>query len=188
MPWPDLTSLDDGPLVKCIMMASTSGPTHRSIANIRPQPGTNTGSPASPHTPLRAISSTYGSPSALRAEEDCVIIELGSRHLRAGFAGDATPRAVLNFSPEEQRRPGDTRRWTPDYEKNWRGRTQGNWGEAHELWRTDLRGLDLGLVGDKIERAIREAFTKSVVLSLEYSLLNCWIEFFLSTPGQEGWL
>jgi hypothetical protein len=25
-----------------------------------------------------------------------------------------------------------------------------------------LRGLDLGLVGDKIERAIREAYTKSV--------------------------
>jgi hypothetical protein len=145
-------------------MASTSGPTHRSVANIRPQASATTGSPASPHTPIRTISSTYGSPSALRAEEDCVVIELGSRHLRAGFSGDATPRAVLNFGPEEQRRPGDSRRWAPDYDKHWRGRMQGRgWGEAHELWRADFRGLDLDLVGDKIERAIREAFTKSVI-------------------------
>jgi hypothetical protein len=34
------------------------------------------------------------------------------------------------------------------------------WGKDHELWQYDVRGVDLGLVGDKIERALREAFTK----------------------------
>jgi hypothetical protein len=88
---------------------------------------------------------------------------LGARYLRAGFAGDAVPKAVLDFGPEEQRRAGDLRRWETDYD----GSRQKNiydksWGESYELWRPDLRGLDLGLVGDKIERAIREAYTKSV--------------------------
>src|SRR4051794_21712048 len=105
-------------------MASTSGPAHRSVASIRSQPSANLGTPASPHTPLRTISSTFGSPSALRAEEDCVVIEIGSRYLRAGFAGDATPRALITFGPEEQRRPGDYRRWELGYDKDWRTRIQ----------------------------------------------------------------
>lgn len=132
---------------------------HRSISNIRPSP-TST----APRTPTtRAISSNFGSPSTLRADEDCVIIEIGSRYIRAGFAGDATPKAVLDFGPEEQRRAGDHRRWNIDYEKSWRTRQQGDeYGEEHELWKPDLRGVDLGLIGDKIDRAIRESFTKSV--------------------------
>jgi hypothetical protein len=28
------------------------------------------------------------------------------------------------------------------------------------LWQYDVREVDLGLVGDKLERALREAFTK----------------------------
>lgn len=150
-------------VTKCSTMSNPSGPAHRSVANIRSPPSTNPGAPGSPHTPLRTISSTFGSPSALRAEEDCVVIELGSRYLRAGFAGDAVPKAVLDFGPEEQRRAGDLRRWETDYigsrQKNIHDKS---WGESYELWRPDLRGLDLGLVGDKIERAIREAYTKSV--------------------------
>lgn len=139
-----------------------SNPTlaHRSVSNIRPSIG-NTGSPTSPHTPLRSISSSFGSPSALRAEEECVVVEIGTRYLRAGFAGEAAPQAVVDFGPEEQRRAGDYKRWLPEYEKSWRKRTGGKkWGEAHELWTSDLRGVDLGLVGDKIERAMRDAFTK----------------------------
>lgn len=139
-----------------------SGPSHRNVSNIRPTP-TVVATPNSPHTPLRTISSTFGSPSSLRAEEDCVIIEIGARYLRAGFAGDAVPKAVLNFGPEEQRRAGDFRRWELDYQRSKRGYMQEkSWGESHELWRPDLRGLDLGLVGDKIDRAMREAYTKSV--------------------------
>jgi hypothetical protein len=142
-------------------MSAPSGPAHRSVANIRSPTSANPGAPASPHTPLRNISSTFGSPSALRAEEDVVILELGSRYLRAGFAGDAVPKAVIDFGPEEQRRAGDYRRWEMGYEKSLNGkREEKSWGEAHELWRPDLRGLDLGLVGDKIDRAIRDAFSK----------------------------
>jgi len=142
-------------------MASTPGPAHRSVSNIRPN--ANPISPASPHTPLRTISSTYGSPSALRAEEDCLIIELGSRYLRAGFAGDAIPKAILDFGPEEQRRPGDYRRWRSDHAKDWRKTIQGKgYGAGYELWKLDIQEIDLGLVGDKIERAMRDAFTKLV--------------------------
>jgi len=142
-------------------MSNPSGPPHRNVSNIRPG---HTGSPTSPHTPLRPISSVYGSPSALRAEEECVVIELGSRYLRAGFAGEAVPKAVIDFGPEEQRRAGDYRQWQTNYYKSWRDRIQGKgWGDAHELWTLDLREVDLGLVGDKIERAIRDAYTKLVV-------------------------
>lgn len=91
-----------------------------------------------------------------------MVIELGSRHIRAGFAGDARPKAVIYFGPEEQRRAGDYRKWSLGYEQNWRERVRDkDYGQAHELWRPDLRDMDLGLVSDKIERAIREAFTKS---------------------------
>jgi len=82
-------------------MSAPSGPAHRSVANIRSPASANPGAPTSPHTPLRNISSTFGSPSALRAEEDVVILEFGSRYLRAGFAGDAVPKAVIDFGPEE---------------------------------------------------------------------------------------
>lgn len=144
-------------------MSTTGGPHHRSISNIRQQQTANPASPSSPHTPLRTISSTFGSPSALRAEEDCIVIELGSRYLRAGFAGHALPKAVIDFGPEQQRRPGDYRKWEAGYDKDWRKRIQNNgWGDVYELWRPDLRGLDLGLVGEKIERALREAYTKYV--------------------------
>lgn len=150
-------------------MSNPSGPAHRSVASIRSPASAQ---PASPSTPLRAISSAFGSPSALRAEEDCVIIELGARYFRAGFAGDATPKAVLEYGPEEQRRAGDYRRWEVGHEKDWRKRLRGNeWGDAYELWKPDLRSLDLGVIGDKIDRALREAFTKSVVEDSRWSKL-----------------
>lgn len=41
------------------------------------------------------------------------------------------------------------------------------WGDDHELWRMDLRGLDMGLVGDKIERAVREAVTKHLLVDMK---------------------
>jgi hypothetical protein len=138
-------------------MSAPSGPAHRSVANIRSPSSAVPGAP-SPHTPLRNIASTFGSPSSLRAEEDTVILELGSRYLRAGFAGDAVPKALIDFGPEEQKRAGDYSRWEVSYVRE--RRDEKSWGESYELWRPDLRGLDLGLVGDKIDRAIRDAFTK----------------------------
>jgi hypothetical protein len=71
---------------------------------------------------------------------------------------------VIGFGPEEQRRAGDYRKWQVGHDADWRMRAQGrDWGEAHELWKLDLRGINLGLVGDKIERALREAFTKYII-------------------------
>jgi hypothetical protein len=136
-------------------------PAHRNVSNIRPIPAVAT--PSNPHTPLRNTSSTFGSPSALRAEEECIILEIGARSLQIGFAGDALPKAVLGFGTDEQRRAGDYRHWEVDYMSARNGYiAQESWGERQELWISDLRGLDLGLVGDKIERALREAYTKSV--------------------------
>src|SRR5438105_535982 len=97
--------------------ATGTGPSlaHRSVTNIRsggthsPGGGSGQGVPSSPHTPIRPISSTFGSPSSLRAEEDVLVAELGARRLRVGFAGDALPKAVIDFGPDHQRRGGDFR-------------------------------------------------------------------------------
>lgn len=139
-------------------MASGAGPSlaHRSVASIRSAPPP--GSPSSPHTPTRSsIAQTYGSPSAVRADDDVVVIELGSRHLRAGFAGDAHPKTTLRCGPEDQRRVGDFRSW----QDHAPGDTVGlDWSRENEFWRHDLREIDLGLFQDKLERAVRDAFTR----------------------------
>ena len=92
------------------------------------------------------------------------MFELGARHLSAGFAGESSPRCKLTFGPEDSRRVGDYRRWLPGFEFRDREKKNGyNWGEDHELWRLDLREIDLGLVKDKVERAVREAFTRHLL-------------------------
>ncbi len=118
-----------------------------------------------PQTPTRTVSSVFSSPSNYRGEEDVLVFELGARHLRAGFAGEFYPRCGLAFGPEESRRVGDYRRWMPGFEE-WRVRKRNgyDWGEDHELWRMDIRELELGLVEDKIERAVREAYSKYLLL------------------------
>src|SRR4051794_6058571 len=111
--------------------------------------------PGSPHTPKRATStaSAFSSPASARVNEESLVFEFGSRFFRAGFSNEPLPRCVLGYGPDAQRRVGDYRKWTDGYENNWRRRKRGKgWGEAHELWRMDVRGADLGLIGDKIER------------------------------------
>lgn len=137
-------------------MASSAGPAlaHRSVASIRAGPHQSPG-PSAPHTPSRPITSTYGSPSTVRADDDVVVIELGSRHIRVGFAGDSTPKAVLRCSPDDQRRVGDFRSWQGQTQRTGLGCV-----DDHELWRYDLRGFDLGLFQDRLERLLREAFAK----------------------------
>ncbi len=144
-------------------MSSTSGPVHRTVSNIRTggSHSPSAQSPSSPHTPLRAASSIFGSPSSLRADEDTIVIELGSRKICIGFAGDPVPKGFIGFGPEQSRRAGDFRIWQVGYHDDWRKRASGSdWGRDHELWRFDIRDQDLGLVGDKIERGLREAFAK----------------------------
>jgi actin-related protein len=140
-------------------MAST--PSHDirkvSINRARPPP---TALP-SPHTPLsRSISGLYGSPSTASFrtdEENTLIFEFGSRFFRAGFAGDHSPRCVIGYSPELQRRVGDYRQWALGYETQRRKRKRGSdWGQEYELWRSHVEDVDRGLMADKVERLVRE--------------------------------
>ncbi|KAI9807137.1 MAG: hypothetical protein M1825_005855 [Sarcosagium campestre] len=139
----------------------------------RPPLPQSTSSQTPPVTPTRApiTASAYSSPSSLRGEEDALVLELSARFLRAGFSGEATPKCILPFGPAERRRAGDYSAWLragPEHTaQSKRGRKSGrgrSWGEAHELWRMDLRGLDLRLFEDKVERAAREAFTNYLLI------------------------
>ncbi|OKL63349.1 hypothetical protein UA08_01537 [Talaromyces atroroseus] len=112
----------------------------------------------------RSIVSSFGSSSSplssFRNEEDAIILELGARSLRAGFEGDSAPMCTVGFGPEESRKAGDYRGFL-------RSKGPGNtpdpldaeeWVKSYELWRMDLREVDLGLVEDKVERAIRDVY------------------------------
>ncbi|KAK4122526.1 actin-like ATPase domain-containing protein [Parathielavia appendiculata] len=137
---------------------------HRTVANIRSPPGAGHHQ-SGPSTPIRHIPSNFGSPSSLRADEEILIIEIGTRKLQVGFSGDPAPRGCVWFCPDQQRRVGDFRDWQTDYRYDWRSAAAGGlWGRDHELWQYDVRGVNLGLVGDKIERALGEAFTKYLLI------------------------
>lgn len=116
-------------------------------------------SPGSPRTPIlgRSVSSQFGSPASFRTEqEDYIVYELGARHLSAGFAGESRPRCVIGFNLESGRRLGDYRAYDPSYRRKRRKfRNEEDWGKEFELYRIDLRTLDLGLVEDRLERALR---------------------------------
>lgn len=117
-------------------------------------------SPASPHTPLltRSLSSQLGSPAApYRVEEDSLVFEIGSRSFRAGFVGDSAPRCIIPFGPDQNKRLND---FTPSASSSLAG---DNWAKDWELWDLDVRNVNLGLTEDKIERAIREAYTRHLM-------------------------
>ena len=145
------------------MTTNPSAPSlaHRTLSNIRSGAAPSPSGPSSPHTPLRTVHSSFGSPSSLRADDDIIVIEFGAKRIRVGFAGDPAPRGYVSFGPGEQRRVGDFRAWQADYQDDWRKRSTGKeWGQDHELWKLDVRELDLALIGDKVERGLREVFTK----------------------------
>ncbi|KAF6224512.1 hypothetical protein HO133_011089 [Letharia lupina] len=126
--------------------------------------------PSSPHTPQRTLSSAFNSPSLSyrTPEEETIIFEFGNRHFSAGFPGESAPRCRLGFGPEQSRRVGDYKRWMPGFGERKRKRRRVDvWDNDHELWRMDVRGLDMGLVGDKIERAVREAVTKHLLIDMK---------------------
>ncbi|RJE24791.1 actin-related protein RO7 [Aspergillus sclerotialis] len=127
--------------------------------------------PSSPHTPQQHIRSTCSSfatsspPGAsYRSEEDAIIFELGTRWIRAGFEGNNTPICVTGFGPEESRRVGDYRGWISgsSYAETSPVKLSrvADWASAYELWRMDLRDVDLGLIEDKIERVFRDIYNK----------------------------
>ena len=150
-------------------MASAGSLERKPASAVRPvlsQLQQASGGPHSPHTPQRLISSTFSSPAAsYRSEEDILVFQFGTRFLRAGFGGESAPRCLLSFGPENCRRVGDYRQWLPTYGDRVRKKVRANdWGREYELWQMDLREVDLGLVGDKIERAVREAYSKYLLL------------------------
>ncbi|KAF4587643.1 Actin-like protein [Ophiocordyceps camponoti-floridani] len=140
-------------------MATGNAPAHRSLYGIRPTPSTQ----SQPHTPTRSshvLPSSYGSPSTVRADDDFVLVEIGSRFVRAGFAGDSSPKAVLGWSPEQQRRVGDFGAW----EGKGPVLTTDVWAGDYEIWRFDLRGFDLDLFQHRLDRLLRDAFTRFLLI------------------------
>jgi actin-related protein len=140
----------------------------------------------SPRTPLlgRSISSQFGSPGSFRAEqEECVVYELGARHLSAGFAGESKPRCVVRFSPSQTTRVGDYRQWDVGSANNRRKNVRhGGWGEEYGLYRNDIRGLDLGLMEDKLERTVRQIHTDHLQLDQKPRKAVLAIASLLPTP------
>lgn len=133
----------------------------------RPIPRTRTsgaglaGSPGSPRTPLagRRISSQLGSPGSLAREpEEVVVYELHARSLSAGFAGESKPRCVHRFGYQtgDGRRVGDFREFLGGQASIAQpNRDFASWAAPYELFQADIRHLDLALVSDRLERAVR---------------------------------
>lgn len=158
-------------------MSSGGGPSlaHRSVASIRSAPNQRT--PSTPHTPPRPISTSYGSPSTVRADDDIIVIELGSRSVKVGFAGDSLPKAELQCGPQQQRRVGDFRAWASET------KTPGQaWCREFEIWRYDLRDVELGLVHDKLDRLLRDAFTKYLLIDSRPRRMALCLDTSLPTP------
>lgn len=109
--------------------------------------------------------STSSPGSSFRNEEDAIIFEFGTRWLRAGFEGDSTPMCMVGFGPEDSRKAGDYRGWIKvsgdeNADNRKRSMKADEWTRQYELWRMDLRDVDLALIDDKIERAVREIYNK----------------------------
>jgi actin-related protein len=153
-----------------------------SLTRTRPAPSTLQTS-GSPHTPLsRSVSGLYGSPgSSFRVdEENNLILDIGSRVLRAGFAGEPAPRCYISYRPELWRRVGDYREFDVEYEAAKKGKEK--WGDGNELWCPDLRDLDLGFVEDKVERLIRECAGKYLMLDSRTKRVSLVVSSSLPRP------
>lgn len=126
------------------------------------------GRPSTPSHQLRSNNSSFASTSSgssFRGEEDAIVFEFGARWLRAGFEGDSTPMCVVGCGPDDCRRAGDYRGWVKGSQSSAEGsQAQGlsaeEWTGRYELWKMDLRDVDLGLVEDKMERMFRETYNK----------------------------
>ncbi|GFF90826.1 actin-related protein 10 [Aspergillus udagawae] len=150
-----------------------------------------TGRPSSPHTPqqqLRSNNSSFASTgsggSSFRGEEDAIIFELGSRWLRAGFEGESLPICVVGYGPEDWRRAGDYRGWLKaTINTSSSGAVKADeWTGAYELWKMDLRDVDLGLIEDKIERVFRETYNKYLLTDAGTSRLVLVIPSIMPHP------
>lgn len=154
----------------------------RSVRGTTPRLADLASTPETPRTPLqRGTSSLYSSPGGnFRTDDEYVVVEIGSRFLRAGFPGENAPRCTLPFGPERQRRIGDYRQYDPgngqkrrqtkivqgpgEHNDLFQARKLQQWGEDYGLYCLDITKVDMELLGDKLERAMREAYTKYFLL------------------------
>ncbi|KAF2998289.1 hypothetical protein E8E13_007249 [Curvularia kusanoi] len=154
----------------------------RSARGATPRLADLASTPESPRTPLQhATSSLYSSPSTnYRTDDEYVVLEIGSRFVRGGFPGESAPRCTLSFSPDRQKRVGDYRQYDPTYSHRrrqrktvqepgedaelYKRRKLQDWGEDHGLYCLDVSRVDMQLLGDKLERALRETYTKYFLL------------------------
>ena len=123
---------------------------------------------ARPSGSFAATAGQFGSPAALSREpEELVIYELHPRSLSAGFAGESRPRCVHRFGYHlgDGRRAGDFREFSqkPD-KKSPRNKDDERWGEPYELYGANVRDLDLALMSDRLERAVRQIHTEHLQL------------------------
>ncbi|KAL9093210.1 MAG: hypothetical protein Q9159_000387 [Coniocarpon cinnabarinum] len=140
-------------------------------------------SPRTPSYLTRSISSinspSLSTPNAFRVDDEIYVYHLTSTSLRLGLGGEAIPRSYIRFSPELQQRPGNYEKYLrPSHEylkprrKVPKAEHDGGveeWGRDRELYRPDLRGMDIGLLGDTLERAIRQAHVEDVLVLDESS-------------------
>ncbi|OJI99922.1 hypothetical protein ASPVEDRAFT_533500 [Aspergillus versicolor CBS 583.65] len=146
--------------------------------------------PRTPQHQLRSNNNSFASTSSgstYRVEEDAIIFELGARWLRAGFEGESEPKCVVGFGPEESRRAGDYRQWlkgTPiaDDTLPMPPAKPEDWTRPYELWKMDLRDVDMGLVEDKIERTFREAYNKYLLTDAGSARLVLVLPSVISHP------
>lgn len=96
-----------------------------------------------------------------------MIYELNPRSLSAGFAGESRPRCVHRFGYHigDGRRVGDFREFTQQSGNNPRyDRNDDRWSAPYELYRNNVRGLDLELMSDRLERVVRQIHSEHLQL------------------------
>lgn len=149
--------------------------------------------PSSPHTPQQpparsantSFASTTSAGSSFRNEEDAIIFEIGARWLRAGFEGSGTPTCTVSFGPEESRRVGDYRGWIAGAVETGllaQPVDAEDWVRDYEIWRPNLRDVDLDLLEDKIERLFRETYNKYLLTDAGSSRLVLTLPSLMPHP------
>ena len=176
-------------------MASTTpstGDNKRTMSAASNLRHSQTARPSSPHTPQQqqrsgnaSFASTTSPGSSFRNEDDAIIFEIGARWIRAGFEGNGSPVCTVGFGPEESRRVGDYRGWIQGASGVGPFPQPVNaedWVRDYELWRHDLRDVDLGLVEDKIERAFRETYNQRLLTDAGSSRLVLTLPSLMPHP------